>query len=66
MAMTKCPKCGSEDIDLGYVQSAGTIGYKSDKHKILVNSNTRSYCCMACGYVETYVDQDYRDRVRAK
>ena len=40
MTMKKCPKCGGEDIDKGRVMSAGTVTYKSDKHKVLFNSNT--------------------------
>ncbi len=66
MKMQKCPKCGSTNIDTGKVQSAGTIGYKSDEHKVLFNSNTHSYCCLDCGYVETYVDQEYLERIKAK
>ncbi len=66
MTMQKCLKCGSDNIDSGKVQSAGTVGFKSDKHKVLINSNTHSYCCLDCGYVETYVDQEYLERIKAK
>ena len=66
MCMATCPKCGGSEIDRGRVMSAGAITYKSNKHKVLFNSNTRSYCCLSCGYVETYVDEAYRDRIKAE
>ena len=64
MAMEKCPKCGSTAIESGQLVSAGGVSFKSDKHRAIFHQNARSYACLDCGYVETYVDPEYREKVR--
>ena len=66
MRQNLCPKCGQTFIDTGRLMSAGGVTYKSDKHRLVIDSNTRSRVCMNCGYVETYVDQVYLEKVRRK
>lgn len=67
MTMTKCPKCGSTDIDKGRSMSAGAVAYLSDVQKtIFVGDNTATYLCMACGYTEMYVSDEYRNKIREK
>ena len=64
MAMNKCPKCGSTAIDTGNLNSAGAVAYKSDKHRVIFKTNAKSYACLDCGYVETYVNSDYLERIK--
>ncbi len=64
MVMTKCPRCGSQDIDKGRILSAGPIAYHSEIHKYVFKANCDSYCCLDCGYVETYVNEEYREKIK--
>lgn len=65
MAMKECPKCGSIKIDRGWILSAGKIAYKSDTQKYpFSGGNIRSYACTACGFVESYVDEQYLEKIR--
>jgi len=65
MAMITCPKCGSEEIDQGTIDSAGPVAYRSSKQKtIFVKTNCRAYVCLSCGYAELFVDQAYRDKMK--
>ncbi len=64
MVMTKCPKCACTRIDSGRLMSAGGVTYKSDKHMVVLNSNSRAYVCTNCGYVETYVDREYLAKIK--
>ena len=67
MTMTKCPKCGCTDIDIGWPLSAGKITYKSDKMRLLsVGGLCRAYVCTECGYLESYVEADYLERVKSQ
>ena len=66
MTMQKCPKCQSSDIDAGKVMSAGGVSYKSDIHKVIFDTNTTARACLDCGYVEIYVNRDYRDKIKEK
>jgi predicted nucleic-acid-binding Zn-ribbon protein len=63
MAMTKCPKCGSDKIDPGHLYGAGAVAYKSDQHRLIFKPTAKSYACLDCGYVETYVDPEYLKRI---
>lgn len=67
MAMESCPKCGSAEIDTGAILSAGKISYKTDlqKHPFL-GPNAVTYCYLQCGYTETYVDEEYRKKIRER
>lgn len=63
--MCKCPKCGSSDIDSGWILSAGKIAYKSDKKRYpLSGGNVRSYACVNCGYVESFVSEEYFTEIK--
>ena len=65
MAMKNCPKCGSTEIDTGAILSAGRVLYKTDLQRHLFQSpNIVTYCCLACGYVESYVNESYRLKIR--
>lgn len=65
IAMDKCPKCGSKAIDSGKLMSAGGVGYKSDKQRVLfVKTNCKAYACFDCGYVESYVDLKYMSKFK--
>ena len=60
MEMKKCTQCGNNEIDSGWILSAGKIAYKSDKLKYPIEGgNVRSYVCKKCGYVESYVSEEY-------
>ena len=61
LEMIECPKCGSRDIDSGWILSAGKIAYKSDKKRYpFEGGNVRTYACVNCGYLESYVNAEYR------
>jgi Zn ribbon nucleic-acid-binding protein len=65
MAMKKCLKCGSEDIDQGRLMSAGGVAYKSNLQRIMfVKDNCKSYACVSCGYVGSYIDEQYRNKIK--
>lgn len=65
--MTECPKCGSNEIDSGWILSAGKIAYKSDKMRYpMEGGNVRSYACVQCGFVESFVSEEYLVKVRMK
>ncbi len=65
MSMTKCPKCGCEEIDTGSIFSAGKVEYKSDKKGYFTSGgDCATYVCTACGYAETFVDTEYLARVK--
>jgi len=67
MAMNRCVKCQSEDIDRGWILSAGKVYYKSDVHKsLLMSARCKTFVCVNCGYSETYVDPGYFAKLRAK
>ncbi|KAA3635915.1 MAG: hypothetical protein DWP97_03780 [Calditrichaeota bacterium] len=64
MQMKKCVHCGNENIDTGWILSAGKIAYKSDKLKYpLEGGNVRSFVCTKCGYLESYVSEEYLDKI---
>ncbi len=64
MVMTKCPKCGSIEIEKG--NSLGGRGddsvrlvFQSNKDKSfwrLKLCDTISFLCLRCGYLETYAE----------
>ena len=65
MSMSECPKCGSKKIDSGWILSAGKIAYKSDNQRYpFSGGNVRSYACTDCGYVESYVTEEYLEKIR--
>ena len=67
MAMEKCPKCGCDEIDSGWILSAGKIAYKSDKLRYpFEGGNCKTYVCTGCGYIETYVQSEYLEKIKAK
>lgn len=62
--MTECPKCGATEIDSGWILSAGKIAYKSDtKRYPFSGGNVRSYACVKCGFVESYVCSEYLSEI---
>ena len=64
MSMKRCPKCSSTRIDSGWVLSAGKIAYRSDGLPLpFEGGNVRSYVCRDCGYLESYVTQEYLDKI---
>lgn len=67
MAMLQCPKCGSREIDTGYLMSAGKVGYRSRVQKNpFVTCDTPCELCLACGYLEIYIDALSRQEIREK
>ncbi len=63
--LTVCPKCGSRDIDQGRIYSAGAVAYRSDLQRHpFVSANCQSWICMDCGYTESFVGPEYRDKIR--
>ena len=57
----KCPKCGSEKIDNGYLgNSAIMVGYLSDVNRKLISRRSKviAYVCSDCGYTELYTKLD--------
>jgi predicted nucleic-acid-binding Zn-ribbon protein len=67
MSMTECPKCHATEIDSGWVLSAGKIAYRSDKLSYpLEGGNVRTYVCLVCGYLESYVAPEYLEKIKAK
>jgi len=66
MAMRECPKCRCIEIDSGWILSAGKIAYKSDGQKYpFSGGNCRTYVCTSCGYVESYVDSEYLNKIKS-
>ena len=62
--MNKCDKCGNVEIDIGWILSAGKIAYKSDKMKYpMQGGNVRTYVCLNCGYIVSYVTEDYLEKI---
>lgn len=67
MTMKKCPKCDSTSIDAGKILSAGATVYRSGRFRFgPLSSNCSTYVCLECGYEETYVDQEYLEKVRVR
>jgi len=67
MVMNRCPKCESSEIDSGWILSAGKIAYKSDTQRYpFSGGNCRTYVCVSCGFVESYVDSEYLAKIKAK
>ena len=65
MNIKKCDKCGALEIDVGWILSAGKIAYKSDKMKYpFEGGNVRSFVCIQCGYIESYVSKDHLDKIK--
>ena len=65
MTMSKCPKCGCEEIDTGRIYSAGPVAYKSRHQKSpFAKANCVSYVCMACGYTESYIEAEYLEKIK--
>jgi len=65
MTIDKCMKCECTDIDSGWILSAGKVAYKSDDLRYpLEGGNVRSYVCLKCGYMESYVSDDYLKRIK--
>lgn len=63
--MKKCLKCESANIDIGQITSAGAVCYRSDLQKTpFVKVNCQSYVCLDCGYLESYVEQPYLEKVK--
>jgi len=66
MAMEVCPKCKSTEIDCGWILSAGKVAFKSDSMKYpMQGGNVRTFVCTSCGYIESFVDRAYLDRIVA-
>lgn len=64
MAMKECPKCRGTEIDAGWILSAGKIAYKSDKMRYpMQGGNVRTFVCKGCGYVESYADREYLEKI---
>lgn len=67
MTMKQCPKCNSTSIDTGKIMSAGAIAYRSGRFRFgPLSSNCDTYVCLECGYTETYVDQKYMEKIKAR
>ncbi|MCP4581231.1 MAG: hypothetical protein GY839_06405 [candidate division Zixibacteria bacterium] len=66
MAMEKCPKCGSTDIDNGRMIGIDSIFYKSSKHLFILKENCLSYACLTCGYIESYISEEYLNKIKQK
>jgi hypothetical protein len=67
MVMNRCPKCDGSEIDSGWILSAGKIAYKSDTQRYpFSGGNCRTYVCIDCGFVESYVDSEYLAKIKAK
>lgn len=65
MSLNKCPKCGSDQIDSGHVVSAGIVEYRTARTRSpFKTGKCQAYACLDCGYVELYVDPEYRGKVR--
>lgn len=65
MTMKTCAKCGAAEIDQGWILSAGKIAYKSDQLKYsLQGGNVRTFVCIKCGYVESYVSPEYLEKLK--
>ncbi|MBU2691262.1 MAG: hypothetical protein KJ970_10055 [Candidatus Eisenbacteria bacterium] len=62
-----CPKCSCTQIEQGWILSAGKIAFKSDEMPYpFSGGNVRTFVCMECGYTESYVDEGYRNKIKAK
>jgi len=60
MAVGKCPKCGSVDIDIGSISAhAKGCSYVSAKGSLWTPASClfKSYLCLTCGYIELYADE---------
>ena len=67
MSMEMCPKCSCDQIELGWILSAGKIAFRSDDMPYpLSGGNVRTYVCMECGYIESYVDKKYLEKIISK
>lgn len=67
MPMKTCPKCTSTRIESGWILSAGKIAFRSDHLPYpFTGGNVRTYVCVNCGYTESYVEEKYLERIRAK
>ena len=67
MSMELCPKCSSTQIEKGWILSAGKIAFQADNMSYpFTGGNVRSYICLECGYLESYVEKEYLDKVIAK
>lgn len=59
-----CCKCGNSDFDIGWMLSTGRIAFKSDLlNYSLEGGNVRSYVCLQCGYVESFVQEGYLKQI---
>ncbi|MFH1234165.1 MAG: zinc ribbon domain-containing protein [Candidatus Diapherotrites archaeon] len=60
MEMTKCPKCGSTEIDRGKtISSTWSPKYISAKQKMFSQAQEVVACiCLNCGYLEFYADAE--------
>ena len=56
----KCPMCGSENLELGNLESAGRIYFRPENCKFLslktANVKLKAKVCVDCGYVIVLAD----------
>ncbi len=65
MSMNRCPKCEGKNIDVGRITSAGAVCYRSDRQRTpFVKVNCLSYVCLDCGYLESFVEQPYLEKIK--
>lgn len=58
MAMDKCPKCGSQNLWTGRLDNVSDtwLRFMPDTNTIMNRPvKIKSWVCMECGYIETYV-----------
>ncbi len=67
MSMTECPKCRATEIDSGWILSAGEIAYRSEGLPYPIEGgNVRTFVCLTCGYLESYVAPEYLEKIKSK
>lgn len=61
--MIQCPKCASQDIDLGIIRERNgiiEIGYHSNNDQLFKNDQIiNAYVCINCGYTEFYTNTEH-------
>ncbi|MEM0360363.1 MAG: hypothetical protein QXK06_03465 [Candidatus Diapherotrites archaeon] len=53
MAMEKCPKCKSKNIEKGIILTGKPNLFKADRQELLATGHEfRPFACLDCGYIE--------------